>query len=43
MGIQWNVLGKLQGKTDIPLNSLGIQQAEESGNFLKNSHLSKHC
>lgn len=31
----WNALGKIQGRTDIPLNSTGIQQAEECGEFLK--------
>lgn len=32
----WNVQGKLQGKTDIPLNSNGIAQAKESATFLAN-------
>lgn len=32
----WNVQGKLQGKTDIPLNNNGIAQAEESATFLMN-------
>lgn len=32
----WNSLGKLQGRTDIPLNSRGISQAEECSHFLKN-------
>ena len=31
----WNVLGKLQGRTDIPLNESGILQAEECSEFLK--------
>ncbi|MEC5425102.1 histidine phosphatase family protein [Virgibacillus sp. C22-A2] len=30
----WNALGKLQGKTDIPLNNKGIQQAQACGDFL---------
>ncbi|MBS4195970.1 histidine phosphatase family protein [Lederbergia citri] len=34
----WNDLGKLQGRTDIPLNSTGIHQAEECRDFLKNDH-----
>ncbi|MBW8348518.1 histidine phosphatase family protein [Bacillus sp. IITD106] len=32
----WNALGKLQGKTDISLNSTGVRQAEECRDFLKN-------
>jgi len=30
----WNAQGKLQGKTDIPLNHTGKRQAEECGEFL---------
>lgn len=30
----WNAIGKLQGRTDIPLNKTGILQAEECGGFL---------
>ncbi|EQB38582.1 hypothetical protein M948_08325 [Virgibacillus sp. CM-4] len=30
----WNAQGKLQGKTDIPLNNTGRKQAEECGTFL---------
>ncbi|MCK1998637.1 histidine phosphatase family protein [Psychrobacillus psychrodurans] len=33
----WNVIGKLQGRTDIPLNEAGILQAEECSEFLKTS------
>lgn len=32
---EWNALGKLQGRTDIPLNETGILQAEECSEFLK--------
>lgn len=31
----WNVLGKVQGRTDIPLNSTGIVQAEKCAELLK--------
>lgn len=31
----WNALGKLQGRTDIPLNEKGIMQANECSEFLK--------
>lgn len=33
----WNALGMLQGKTDIPLNQKGINQAKECGEFLKSA------
>lgn len=31
----WNLQGRIQGKTDIPLNSTGIRQAEECSDYLK--------
>ncbi|MFD1737453.1 histidine phosphatase family protein [Bacillus salitolerans] len=31
---EWNRIGKLQGRTDVPLNSTGIKQAEECSMFL---------
>ncbi|PWU68264.1 histidine phosphatase family protein [Gracilibacillus dipsosauri] len=31
----WNAQGKLQGKTDIPLNQNGIKQAEECRSYLQ--------
>lgn len=34
---EWNALGKIQGRTDIPLNETGKRQAEESGEFLSSS------
>lgn len=34
----WNSLGKLQGRSDIPLNNTGISQAEECRDVLKESH-----
>ena len=35
----WNLLGKVQGKADINLNERGIQQAEETRDFLKNERI----
>ena len=32
----WNSLGKLQGREDIPLNIAGIEQINEAANYLKN-------
>lgn len=34
----WNAAGRLQGKTDIPLNYTGVKQAEACGTFLTSSH-----
>ncbi|WP_456278490.1 histidine phosphatase family protein [Bacillus sp. AK128] len=34
----WNVIGKLQGKTDIPLNARGISQAEECREYFKGAN-----
>ena len=31
----WNNLGKYQGREDVPLNTAGIKQAKEAGNYLK--------
>lgn len=31
----WNVEGKIQGRTDIPLNETGLKQAEDVGKKLK--------
>ena len=33
----WNFIGKIQGRTDIPLNNIGVKQAEECCNALKGS------
>ncbi|MBP1913866.1 putative phosphatase [Lederbergia galactosidilyticus] len=34
----WNAMGKIQGRTDIPLNSIGKRQARECGEHLACSH-----
>lgn len=34
----WNAMGKIQGRTDIPLNATGKQQARECGQCLASSH-----
>lgn len=34
----WNVLGKIQGKTDIPLNDTGVKQAQQCRDYLRDSH-----
>ncbi|MGE6630882.1 histidine phosphatase family protein [Bacillus sp. NPDC077027] len=34
----WNSAKRLQGRTDIPLNETGKQQAEQTGLYLKESH-----
>lgn len=33
----WNAQGKIQGKTDIPLNAAGIEQAQQCGAYLSAS------
>ena len=33
---EWNVLEKIQGQTDIELNDVGRQQAEETGKLIEN-------
>lgn len=35
---EWNKEGRLQGRTDIPLNEVGWKQAEACGKFLKTFH-----
>jgi len=32
----WNSVGKLQGREDIPLNNAGIEQVKEAAKYLKN-------
>ena len=34
----WNLTHKLQGKTDIPLNEMGIKMAKEAGERYKDIH-----
>ncbi|RYM06666.1 histidine phosphatase family protein [Sporolactobacillus sp. THM7-7] len=36
----WNALGKLQGREDIPLNTRGKEQAKMVGQYLKGTHFS---
>lgn len=36
---EWNLLKKVQGRADIELNKKGIQQAEETRDFLKNEKI----
>lgn len=36
----WNVQLKLQGRSDIPLNATGIEQAEQTGENLKKAGIS---
>lgn len=33
----WNTAGKLQGRTDVPLNNTGVKQAEACSKFLNHS------
>lgn len=35
----WNVLEKIQGQTDIELNDIGRQQAEETGRSIRNENI----
>lgn len=39
----WNVIEKIQGQIDIPLNDTGIKQAQLVASFLKNKNLSPHA
>ena len=34
----WNAMGKIQGKTDIPLNENGKRQAQQCRDYLKDSN-----
>ena len=35
----WNVMGRIQGRTDIQLNDNGVRQAKESSEFLSNLNI----
>ena len=37
----WNQQGKLQGRSDIPLNAIGIQQAKDTSRLLKDVSIEK--
>ncbi|WP_026569001.1 MULTISPECIES: histidine phosphatase family protein [Sediminibacillus] len=37
----WNLQGRLQGETNIPLNETGIQQAKECRDYFKDMHMDR--
>jgi probable phosphoglycerate mutase len=39
----WNIIGKIQGQIDIPLNDEGKEQAERVASFLKKKNASPHA